>query len=229
MLNRQTLIGISIGVLAIALSAVAFVLVSTEREQITAQITQNALQFTELSAERVAELYDLYYRAEADALFNFELASLLGKVPAIERVELATAEGELLFSSEVMRGESLPLLTDPVLLARLRVNKLSLATAERVVYLTPVDLLTHAAAYRSSDPEGNTIAQLQQGDRISTIIYPLADERRRVIFHLSYEEVGGRINETMIYLTLLLIFGLAGSFFIAHVLHRGHRIVDNTQ
>ncbi len=212
---RKKLIGLFAGVLIVALGTVALVLVGTERSQITAQITENALNFSELSAERIAELYDLYYRSEADALFYSELDTLLARSSAVERVEIATATGELLFSTAVQRGESLPLITDTRLLARLKVNKLSLATAGRVAYLSRLDIPSHAAAYRFSDPEDQPVDQLDHSDRVETIVYPLADDTRRVVFHLSYDEVGQRVREAAMYLTILFLFGFMGSFLLA--------------
>jgi serine phosphatase RsbU (regulator of sigma subunit) len=214
---KRKLIALMAAVLAGALGSALAVFVFSVRAEVTSQITTSVVDFAGLSSERIAELYDLYYRSEADALFQSELTTLLAKAPAVSRVELATAEGELLFSTAVKRGEALPVLLDRQLLQRLRVGKPSLATPERVVYLAPAassDGL-HAAAYSFADAEGAPAPRLAKTDQAETVVHPLADAHRRLIFHVDYSAVSERVRAEALYVLGLLAIGFLGSFLIA--------------
>lgn len=201
------------GTIAVAFVAVATVLIAGERSRIADDITQNAMHFAELSSESIAELFDLHYQNQSYAIFQSELANTLKRDVAISRVEILTAEGEALFDSMADAGKKLPPVKDANLLARLKANKLSLAAHGRIVYLPETG---HAAAATSAeDPEGRKVIGISEGAEVDTIIYPLADDRRRVVFHLSYEEVRARTLKSIAYLAMLFAFGFAGSLLIA--------------
>ena len=209
---RKKLVALFAGVLSVALGALAFTLIAGERAQITRDITENAVHFAELSGERIAALHDLYYVSESFAIFDSELAGILDRNPAVTRVQMLSATGELLFDSGLAPEDVAASVIDDSMLERLEINKLSLKTAERVVYLSR-DM--HAAARATEDAESNAVTAIADSEQVSTVLYPLADEKRRVAFHLSYSAVQDRVLQSVGYLAALFLFGFVGSLLIA--------------
>jgi len=209
---RKKLVVLFAVVLSVALGILAFILIAGERAQITRDITENAVHFSELSSERIAALYDLYYTNESFALFDSELVGILDRNPAVTRVQVLSATGDVLFDSDIPPADLATASVDAGMLARLEVNKLSLNTDDRVVYLSR-DM--HAAARQAEDAESHAIAAIADSEQVRTVLYPLADEKRRVAFHLSYSAVQDRVLQSIAYLAALFLFGFVGSLLIA--------------
>lgn len=199
--------------LSIALSALAGTLIVRERTRAVADITTNAVRFAEVSTDAVVGLYDLYYKNASYALFQSELATLMARNPSINRIEIATAEGALLFDSQAESGATLKPLTDTVLLTALKINKPALADAARVTYLAH-DL--HASAgYATADAVGNTTTTFDPIRMADVVLYPARDDTRRVMFHLSYATANHRAIESILYLAGLFLLGFGGALVVA--------------
>lgn len=209
---KRKLLLLLAGLLGVTLTALAAVLMLQQRTQVISGITQNAIHFAELSSGPVAGLYDLYFRSQSYALFQSELATLLARNPDIVRLEIITASGERLFDSTKKPEEKLPAVTDPAFLARLSANKLSLATAEKTVYLTRS---TSGAGVRTETLEGKKTEPLAASATVATVIQPLPDNARRVVWHVSYAAAAERVWQAVQSLVLLFLFGFGLSFVVA--------------
>jgi len=210
---KNKLIVLVAGVLGVSLTLLATVLVVSEKNRITENITAEAISFAELSGEKIFDNYDLYYRSQSYALFDSELKKLLRKNPSIERVALFDATGNLLFDSSIEDAAELTTTTDFGLLQRLKSNKISLETGDRTVYLSRN--LHAAAGYTAETVRGQKAKDLKSSERIDTLLLPFSDEKHRLLFSVSYSEVGSLLRHSMTSLAALFLLGFAGAVLIS--------------
>jgi len=194
---KRKLVTVIVSVLFVTLSALAFILISNERARVIADISENAIHFAELSAERIGKLFDNF--SQAPTLFQNEFSKILANDSNINRVQIAATTGRLIFSSD---GSGI----SAELSSRLRSSRISVATKSRTIFLN------HG---RFENQEGQRVAPLKKTAQITSIVFPLPDNFQRVIFYPSYSEVSLRIRESILHLLVLFVVSFAISVFIA--------------
>lgn len=207
-------------VLAIALlvilmlSVTGYVLIDRKTKELTSDIYQNALNFSKLTSPKIVELYQQYYTSNSFSYFVRDITSIFALNSDISNIALYSYSGELLYDSAAEKnlqysGEPRKV-SDPALLLRLQDIKNSVLKQNGdVVYL-----LTDQNTDKTVDKNEKSVASIQPGDRITSIVAPAGDTFR-VVYTVSYNNLDLRIRDMMISVLVLLVVSALIGIFLA--------------
>lgn len=190
---------------------------SETRRDLTQDIFKNARSYAELTADRIANDYNLYIPQDSFIYFNREIKDKFEKFEDLESVEIINFEGEILYDSledTDKRYEGEGRMVD------------SLFKKEQVESKLPSvrTLNTNRTVYLERNNEGETfyvdrnetsIAPLAPDERVDYLVQP-ASEELSVVYHISYANLEMRVWQSVMRSFLMALFGIGIGIFLAY-------------
>lgn len=214
-----------ITLLIVGLFAVAAVLLISEKQkELTKDIFFESRTFGELTANIIVENHDLYLAEGSFVYFNREMTGIFQKTQDIDRIEIFSYTGNILYDSdqESERQYTGPVreVTDLELIQQIQAFHPSVRTQDgRVVYLRTCD----AGRTEYLDVNENPIEAIGELERIDYFIFPTAEEFA-VAYHLNYQNLDALIRADAFRIMLLavlgMIIGLMLAIFVANRITR---------
>lgn len=202
----------------------AIVLIREKQKELTNDIFFESRTFGELTANIIADDYNLYLAEGSFVYFNREINDIFQKTQDIDKIEVLNYTGELLYDSieETQRQYEGPIrkVTDPGLLQQIQAFYPSIRTiGDRIIYLKKDE----NGAIKYVDINENPVTELGDLERIRFFIFPTGDEFA-IAYHLNYANLDAMIIADAIRIALLallgMIIGLILAIFVANKITR---------
>lgn len=212
-LRSKLILGISV-FLVILFVITAFLQVREKEKELINDIFIRARSFSELTADRVTEIYKLYLVPNSFVYFNRDIQDILSKNEDIAYIKIVNFEGELLYDSAVdldSKNQNGPrFIDDQLLLSQIQSKNISVKVLndQRVVFYKKVFGESSNVSYLPVDENEQKIQGINSDQKIAYLVQP-ADEQFSVVFGVSYEALSSRIRATQFRILLLALFGLA--------------------
>lgn len=206
---RSQLIFASSILIILILGATAYFVIEQKIKEINHSIFQNASHYAELTAERIVNSYERYYREKAFANFDRELADIYALNSDIDSISIYNYQGETLYIPSVKTKEPIRR-NDPSFLERLQsfYPSVKIKGSDRIVYLQ-----NENGTLRSTNANGRDVTAVQSKEQIVDVIYPFRDGNNQlrsysIQYGVSYAYLTSRIRETATNIVILAIFGI---------------------
>ena len=217
---RSKLIVLLSILVVILMASTAWFLMNQKRLELTRDIYTNSRNFAELTADDIAEMYEVYLAENGFIQFNRVVQSLFRRSEDVQRITLARFSGEVLYDSETEKlqqhlGETRTLESDTKLMERVQAPfpSVNISGSGRVVYLEKDSL----GQTFEVNLNGKKIEPIKDENRIGTIVHPVG-QKYAVLYQVSYDLLDQRIAKTYRQIGLLLLMGIALGVGIAMII-----------
>lgn len=213
-IKSQIIGGIS-AIIILVMGAAAYFIINQEIQEVNFDIFNNAVNFAELTNERVVDNYELNYVEQAYVNFERDLADIYNLNEDISSMVIYNFSGELLYQPNGLN------------FSRARNEKLDriqsiipsvITKTGRVVYLDKDD-----GQLRYTDLNGAPVEPVEKSEQIQNIIFPFRDQSDSLRayslqYNVSYEALDDRIRETRMNLLILAVFSILSALFVGGVI-----------
>lgn len=205
-------------IILFGLTAVLFV--GEKQRELTQDIYLNARSFAELTAPKMVNDYNLYLAQKSFVYFNREVQDVFSKFQDLASLQVVDYSGKLVYDSATEKekqyeGSARPL-DNPMVIAQVKAKNPSVFTldTQRLVFLKK----SADGTFLTVDENEQPVQALAPDEKIAYLVQPGSNDFA-VIYHISYEHLQERVNQTTMRGILLGIFGVgiavALAFFYA--------------
>lgn len=207
-IKTKLILGTSVLVIFL-FSITALLLVDEKQKELSSDIYTYARSFSELTAPKIAQLYEDLLAEKSFVIFNREMKDIFRKDEDISAINVYSYSGEVLYNSlaesDSAYAGATRNISDPDVEARVKASGPSYFLASgRTIYLKKNDATGVYTAVNENEKE---IAGLSDSDVIKNIIYPV-NGKYAVQFDVTYENLRSRVFRMTERIVLLLIFGI---------------------
>ena len=214
--KSQIVLATSLIIIAI-LGATAYFVIDQKSKEINLDIFNNAVNFAELTHERIIANYENNYVQQAFANFDRELADIYSLNEDVVGLAIFNYQGESLYIAPEIMSHHLTVSEED--LQRIQAVHPSVKTkkTERVVYLEKID-----TTVRYTNFNGRDVPPIKNTEQIEDVIYPFRDPNNAlrsysIHYHVSYEALVARIRETTTNILVIAVFGIAIALYIGGI------------
>lgn len=197
------------------LAASTYFIISQKTKEISLDIFNNAVSFSELTHERIISNYEDNYVQQAFAHFDREMADIYDLNEDIPAISIFNYVGESLYRPETEVFDKL----SSEDMERIQAVMPSVKTKkDRVVYLDKNDGET-----RYTNFNGRTVEPINANERIQNIVYPFRDSNNAirsfsVLYRVTYDALTERVSTTRNNMLILAAFGIVIALFIGGII-----------
>lgn len=212
---------LAISILLLVLFAIsAFVLISDKRKELSDDIFNNTLSFSQLTAPSIAQNYDLFLAEDSFVYFNREIIQVFEKNADIARIRVVSFAGEVLYDSieeADQRYDGPPrLIEDDNFLKHVKIENISIKTLDGD-YLALEQSGGSVEFFNLDgvlDQEG-----LSPGELVDYFVVP-ASEKYSIVYDMDYTLLNQRILDTSLRIIYLMVFGILLGLLISGFIAR---------
>ena len=200
-INIRSKLILAISALVVLLfSAMAYLFIQEKKEELSHDIYLNALAFSKLTAQSVAESYDLYLKENSFVYFNRNLQSLFEQNDDVDQIRVISYGGEVLYDSKLdldKKYDGVPRTIE--FLEQVQSENISLKALDQgVLYLKDGKYV---------DRSENPIDDLRAGALIEYFVVP-ATEKYSVVYNINYHNLNQRVERMAFRIIYLALFGI---------------------
>lgn len=199
--------------LLLVFSIAAYLFVGEKKEEIAGDILNNALAFSELTAERVVDDYELYLEENSFVYFNREIGAVFAQNADTAAISVISYSGDVVYDSVLdkdSRYEGDGRVVDADLLMQVQSENISVRMIDDAVFYLKGEKFVDLNEKEIIAPEPGLLADY--------IVVP-ATEDFSVKYTLDYSTLEARVNRMVMRIVYLAIFaimlGMALSFLMA--------------
>jgi serine phosphatase RsbU (regulator of sigma subunit) len=212
--KSQIVLGTSMVIIAILIVSTYFI-INQKTKEISLDIFNNAVSFSELTHERVISDYESNYVQKAFANFDREMADIYSMNEDIKSISIFNYQGEVLYRPE---NAVLDKISDSDLERIQAVTPSAKTKSGRVVYLDK-----NEGSLRYTDFNGRDVLPIGESEQIQDIIYPFRDSNNAlrsysVRYLVSYDALNTRVSQTRNNMIILALFGIVIALFIGGII-----------
>ncbi len=212
--KSQIVLGTSMVIIAV-LAASTYFIISQKTQEISLDIFNNAVSFSELTHERIISNYENNYVQQAFAHFDREMADIYGLNEDIPAISIFNYIGESLYRPDTELFDKL----SNEDLERIQAVMPSVKTNKgRMIYLDKAD-----GEVRYTNFNGRTVEPINASERIKNIVYPFRDSNNAlrsfsVLYRVTYDALTERVSATRNNMLILAAFGIVIALFIGGII-----------
>ncbi len=205
-------------IIIVILGVTAYFVIDQKSREINHDIFTNAVNFAELSHERIVSNYESNYVAQAFANYQRDLAYIESLNPDVTGVAIYNYKGERLYVDEKIQDLHLKVSDQDIERIQAIYPSVVLSGTERVVYLEKTDV-----GLRYTNANGKDVEPIGDTDQITDVQYPFRDLNNAlrsysVSYKVSYDSLVERIRTTRNNILVLAGFGILIAIFIGGII-----------
>jgi len=202
-------------IIILILGATAFLIIDQKTKEINQDIFNKAVNFAELTHERIITNYENNYKQLAFVNFDREMADIYNLNEDITGLSIFNYGGDTLYVGPNLEDVNIDL-------ERIQAIYPSVKTTEgRTVYLEKTD-----DNLRSTNFNGQDIDPVSNTEQIENVIYPFRDQGNitrsfSINYEVNYDQLFKRVQETAIRIVIIAIAGILFALIIGYIVAHG--------
>jgi len=205
-------------IIIVILGVTAYFVIDQKSREINQDIFTKAVNFAELTHERVIADYENSYLQQAYANFDRELADIKSLDPDITGLAIFSFNGEKLYVDPIIQEHHLKLTEADMERIQAIYPSVQIKKTGRVVYLEKTD-----TGLRYTNLNGRDVDPVKDTDQIEDVMYPFRDPNNAlrgyvIHYHVTYDALMERIRVTRNSILVLAGFGILIALFIGGVI-----------
>jgi serine phosphatase RsbU (regulator of sigma subunit) len=214
--KSQIVLGTSLIIIAV-LAAATYFIIDQKTKEISEDIFKNAVNFSELTHERIIVNYENNYVQKAYANFDREMADIYLLNEDVVGISILNYSGENLYIAPAIEEHHGKI--DESEMERVQAVMPSVKTASgRVVYIDKSE-----GEIRYTNFNGRTVEQVSATEQIEDIFFPFRDPNNAlrsysIHYHVSYAALQARVAATRNNMLVLALFGIVITLFIGGII-----------
>jgi len=214
--KSQIVFATSLIIIAI-LGVTAYFVIDQKSREINQEIFLSAVNFSELTHERIINNYEANYVHQAFANFQRELVDIKSLNPDVTGVAIFNFKGEKLYVDESIQAHHLKLTDEDLERIQAIYPSVKLLKSGRLVYLEKTE-----SGLRYTNFNGRDVDPIKDTDQIEDVMVPFRDSNNAlrsysVHYHVSYESLTARVMATRNNILVLSMFGILIALFIGGI------------
>jgi serine phosphatase RsbU (regulator of sigma subunit) len=205
-------------IIIVILGVTSFFVIDQKSREINQLIFTNAVNFSDLTHERIISDYENNYLQQAFANYQRELSDIKSMDPDVIGVAIFNYKGEKLYVDESIQEHHLKLTDEDLERIQAVYPSVKILKGGRVVYLEK----RQGGGFRYADFNGKDVEPVKDTDQIVDVMYPFRDPNNAlrgyvIHYHVSYDSLNARISATRNNILVLAGFGILIALFIGGI------------
>lgn len=205
-------------IIIVILGVTAYFVIDQKSREINRDIFTNAVNFAELTNERIISNYESNYVAQAFANYQRALADIESLNPDVVGIAIFNYKGEKLYIDSSIQEFHLKVADQEIERIQAIYPSVLISGTNRVVYLEKTD-----TGLRYTNSNGRDTEPVSDTDQIVDVLYPFRDPNNAlrsysVHYHVSYNALMERVRATRNNILVLSGFGILIALFIGGII-----------
>ncbi len=205
--------------MVVLFSLVALLFISEKKTEIAGDIYGNGLAFARLTAPTVVSNYDLYLAQNGFVFFNREMQKIFEQNDDIDRVQVISYVGEILYDSAVdvdrqHEGKS-RFVKDEELFGQVRSenNSVRVLDSGETYYIKRLD----DGGMKYVDKQERELEAFENGTLMEYLVIP-ASEKYAVVYYFNYHNLNERVEMMMSRIGYMALFAIMLGMLLSFVM-----------
>jgi len=204
-------------IIILILGATAYFVIDQKIKEINHDIFIRATSFAELTNERVVNNYEKNLKQNATAYFDREMKDIYSLNTDVLGVAIFDYNGGELYVDPKIREHHLNLTDEDMERVQAVLPSVKILGSGRIVYLEKTE-----NGVRYTNFNGKNVAPVSDTEQIDDIFYPFRDQNNAlrsysIHYHVSYDSLIARVNETVTNILIMAVFGILIALFIGGI------------
>jgi serine phosphatase RsbU (regulator of sigma subunit) len=204
-------------IIIVILGVTAYFVIDQKSREINQEIFLNAVNFSELTHERIINNYEANYVTQAFANYQRELSDIKSLNTDVVGVSIYNFKGERLYVDENVQPLHLKVADEDLERIQAVYPSVKLVNGGRLIYLEKTD-----SGLRYTNFNGRDVDPVKDTDQIANVLVPFRDPNNAlrnysVEYDVSYDSLTARVMATRDNILILAAFGILIALFIGGI------------